>query len=463
MELRRVLEQLGYEYTAETARKTIDYYDRRTSHGSTLSLITHASVLASMDPRASWERFRVALESDVGDIQGGTTKEGIHLGVMAGTLDLVQRAYLGTEIRDDVLYFNPAAVDELDGLELAMQVRGTPIIVSLHGTELAVRARPHGFTRPITVSVSGVEQELGPGEIVTFRLSDRAASGQASRARRRSSADRRRTSKASSYGGFQGAIFDVDGVLVDSPHEQAWRETLRELMETTWSDIRPQSSWAPDAFTSHVYQEVLAGKPRMSGALAALEYFGVPDPKQRVQEYAERKQRGVVALIEAGDFTAFPDALRLLLDVRDAGLRIATASSSKNTGLMLKRVRLDDFAPDYEFLSAGQTLLDVLDVDISGRTFKRGKPHPEIFLTAARELRLAPQSCFVVEDAPSGIAAAKTGGMAALGIARADDSDLLREAGADLVVSTLDDVGREWLLDRRTARDAGSPTTEVSA
>jgi len=54
---------------------------------------------------------------------------------------------------------------------------------------------------------------------------------------------------------FQGAIFDVDGVLVDSPHEKAWRESLRELMEGEWNEIRDRTTWSPAAFTPQVYQE----------------------------------------------------------------------------------------------------------------------------------------------------------------------------------------------------------------
>jgi trehalose/maltose hydrolase-like predicted phosphorylase len=72
-----------------------------------------------------------SLESDINDTQRGTTREGIHLGGMTGTLDLIQRAFLGTEIRDDVVYFNPTMVDRLDGLRLTMQVRRTSIVVSL--------------------------------------------------------------------------------------------------------------------------------------------------------------------------------------------------------------------------------------------------------------------------------------------------------------------------------------------
>ena len=63
-------------------------------------------------------------------------------------------------------------------------------------------------------------------------------------------------------------IFDVDGVLVDSPHARAWRESLRELMEGDWSDTRARTTWSPDAFTPQVYQTQVSGKPRTSGARA---------------------------------------------------------------------------------------------------------------------------------------------------------------------------------------------------
>lgn len=62
--------------------------------------------------------------------------------------------------------------------------------------------------------------------------------------------------------GFQGAIFDVDGVLADSPHEKAWRESLRELMDGGCSDIRDRATWSPQAFTPHVYEQEMSGKPR---------------------------------------------------------------------------------------------------------------------------------------------------------------------------------------------------------
>ena len=259
--------------------------------------------------------------------------------------------------------------------------------------------------------------------------------------------------------GFLGAIFDVDGVLVDSPHEAAWRDAFRELMESDWADIRDQTSWTPDAFTAKVYQEVLSGKPRMAGAMAALEYFGVPEPQTRVDAYADHKQAMVVELIKEGKFSAYPDALRFLLAVKDRGITVAAASSSKNAGLFLRQIRLDTFAEQeglqYDWLQDGLTLLNVFDVDISGREFKQGKPHPEIFLTAAQELGVPPAQAFVVEDAVSGIQAAKAGEFAGLGVARHDDAAMLAGVGADLVVESLDDVDLAGLPDGRLARPAG--------
>jgi trehalose/maltose hydrolase-like predicted phosphorylase len=169
-ELRRLFDQLGYEYRPDTARKNIDYYDKRTSHGSTLSFITHAGALAAIEPESSWERFMVALESDVGDVQGGTTKEGIHMGVMSGTLDLVQRGYVGSEIRDGVLYFDPKLANRLEGLSFAMQFRRTPLRVTLEGGELTVAADAEGFSRPVRVGVGDEVRELCAGDRWVFPL-----------------------------------------------------------------------------------------------------------------------------------------------------------------------------------------------------------------------------------------------------------------------------------------------------
>ena len=169
--LREIFGRLGYGFRADTVTRNIAYYDRRTSHGSTLSFVTHAGVLAAIDPESSWERFLVALQSDAEDIQGGTTKEGIHMGVMAGTLDLVQRSYAGIYVRDDVLCFDPRLPSQLRGLSFSMRCREAPIQVTLTGDRLTLDVRAEGASRPVRVAVRDDVRELNAGDQAVFELS----------------------------------------------------------------------------------------------------------------------------------------------------------------------------------------------------------------------------------------------------------------------------------------------------
>ena len=170
-ELREIFGRLEYDYRGDTAMRNIAYYDQRTSHGSTLSYITHAGVLATLDPESSWERFLVALRSDADDIQGGTTREGIHLGVMAGTLGVMQRYYAGAHVRGDVLYFDPRVPRQLDGLSFPIQFRETPILVTVTGEHLTLAVHPESVSRPVRAGVPGDVRELRTGDRAVFRLS----------------------------------------------------------------------------------------------------------------------------------------------------------------------------------------------------------------------------------------------------------------------------------------------------
>jgi beta-phosphoglucomutase-like phosphatase (HAD superfamily) len=245
-------------------------------------------------------------------------------------------------------------------------------------------------------------------------------------------------------GSFRAILFDVDGVLVDSPHERAWRRALEDLMAGEWAARAAGTTWASGAFTPRVYQREVSGKPRADGARAGLAHFGLPVDDASVARYAARKQDLVVELIEAGEFRAHDDAVRFLVAAHARGLLIATASSSQNARRMLERVPLPAGAP-------GRVLADLLDADLSGERVAHGKPAPDIFLAAAAALHVAPRDAVVVEDAVAGIIAAKAGAMAALATARADDAHLLEAAGADLVVRSLDDVDVDGLLEGRLA------------
>src|SRR6266545_1750074 len=94
-ELCDTVERLGYRLDKEAVRRTVAFYLARTSHGSTLGRLVCAWVTARADRTRSWTLFTQALDSDLADIQGGTTRDGIHLGAMAGTVDMLLRCYTG--------------------------------------------------------------------------------------------------------------------------------------------------------------------------------------------------------------------------------------------------------------------------------------------------------------------------------------------------------------------------------
>lgn len=162
--------RLGYAFDSGMIPKNIDYYLRRTSHGSTLSGIVHAWVLSRSCRPASWALFKQALESDIGDIQGGTTAEGIHLGAMAGTVDLVQRCYTGLELRDGELWFNPVLPDELSRLSFRLRHRGHSLRVDIADGMLRVSS-DSAAVEPISIRFKTEACRLAPGETVQFTLS----------------------------------------------------------------------------------------------------------------------------------------------------------------------------------------------------------------------------------------------------------------------------------------------------
>jgi alpha,alpha-trehalase len=169
-ELRGLLERLGYRLEPGSIPRNVNYYLKRTCHGSTLSGVVNAWVLARCDRSRSWRFFAEALGSDLHDVQGGTTAEGIHLGAMAGTVDLAQRCYSGLETREDVLWLNPSLPEELDGLDFDVRYRGHWGI-SLHLTPQFLRVQvADSDAAPIRVGVKGEVVEIAPGGMREFFL-----------------------------------------------------------------------------------------------------------------------------------------------------------------------------------------------------------------------------------------------------------------------------------------------------
>jgi trehalose/maltose hydrolase-like predicted phosphorylase len=167
-ELRTLLEGLGYDLDAGTVSRTVDYYLRRTSHGSTLSSVVHAWVRARSHREQALEFLSDALAADVSDVQGGTTAEGIHLAAMAGSVDLLLRCFTGLEVRGDALLLNPAWPEELGTLEFDLLFRGHPISLRVDSRTVRLSSAP-GRRTPVTVRTPSETVQLAPGRSVHLR------------------------------------------------------------------------------------------------------------------------------------------------------------------------------------------------------------------------------------------------------------------------------------------------------
>ena len=124
---------------------------------------------ARADRSRSWDVFQEALLSDVADIQGGTTPEGVHLGAMAGTVDVLQRCYTGLELRDDVLWLNPRLPDALRCLRLFIRYRGHSLGLDIRRDRIEVSAVRCAAPR-MKVGIRERVHELAAGETRAFAL-----------------------------------------------------------------------------------------------------------------------------------------------------------------------------------------------------------------------------------------------------------------------------------------------------
>ncbi|ASZ12720.1 beta-phosphoglucomutase [Chitinophaga pendula] len=211
---------------------------------------------------------------------------------------------------------------------------------------------------------------------------------------------------------LKACIFDLDGVLVDTAvyHYKAWKRLANELGFD---------------FT-HEQNEQLKGISRMESLALILEWGGVQKNAAEQFELATLKNNWYVDMIRhMQPDEVLPGARAFLMAVRAAGLKTALGSASKNATAILEKTEL----------------LALFDVMVDGNQVTASKPNPEVFLRGASGLGVEPQACVVFEDAIAGIAAAKAGGMKAVGIG---DPEILKTA--DLVVPGLDAITIEKLL-----------------
>ncbi|WP_052274103.1 HAD-IA family hydrolase [Arthrobacter sp. L77] len=168
-QLMRRLRRMGYTPTKEQMARTVEYYLARVAHGSTLSRVAHASVLAASHPERAWATFREALDADLDDTQGGTTRTGIHLGAMAGSVDVVQRSFAGLRMHADALVFTPRLPAELRQVSFRIRYRGLPLGITLEKDTLTVIAA-ESTAAAVRVRVGRRLTVVEPGSTVRISL-----------------------------------------------------------------------------------------------------------------------------------------------------------------------------------------------------------------------------------------------------------------------------------------------------
>ena len=168
-ELIGMFRQMGYNLNPSFIPKNIDYYNKITSHGSTLSQVVFSWVFSRSDRKGSWNSFKSALMSDFGDVQGGTTSEGIHLGAMAGTIDIIQRCYTGLEIRDDVIWLNPCLPEGIREIRLSFCYRSHWINLNIKSDRLVVNFSK-GWNGPVEMNIRGIRRIFESNDISEFDI-----------------------------------------------------------------------------------------------------------------------------------------------------------------------------------------------------------------------------------------------------------------------------------------------------
>lgn len=167
-ELEEMLAQLGYNWTTDQLPATIDYYLERTSHGSTLSTVVHAWVLARSQRADAIGYLDRTLRADLELAQAGTTSEGIHLAGMAGAIDVVQRCFGGIEVRAGALWFDPMWPVEFGALEFTLRYRRHTLLVRINGASIEVEDLGGPGQTTIQVGFDSEEeaQRLHVGQII---------------------------------------------------------------------------------------------------------------------------------------------------------------------------------------------------------------------------------------------------------------------------------------------------------
>jgi beta-phosphoglucomutase family hydrolase len=238
-------------------------------------------------------------------------------------------------------------------------------------------------------------------------------------------------------GQFDAVLFDLDGVLTATAklHATCWKtmfdEYLQQRAATTGESFQPFEI-ATD------YKQYVDGKLRYDGVRGFLESRSIdlpwgdpedPPDRETICGLGNRKNELIQEALASGTVDVYASSITLVRRLRDAGIKLAVVSASKNCEAILKAAGIAD-------------LFDLrVDGVVAARLELPGKPAPDTFLEGARQLGVEPERAVVVEDAVSGVQAGRAGGFGlVIGVDRKGDPDALRDNGADVVVADLSEL-----------------------
>lgn len=337
-------------------RRDEAYYAPRTTHDSSLSPCVHAIVAADLGRLDdALDHYRRTARMDLDDLNGNVG-DGVHAAAMGGTWLATVEGFGGFRVRDGQPCFHPRLPEGWTGLRFRVAWRDGLIEVDADRERTRYRLLRG---QPLTVRHRREPLELTAGTDVVRPTGAR----------------------------LRGVVFDLDGVLTDSAeyHYQAWKALADELGIPFDREAN----------------EALRGVPRMESLDAILALGDGSRNDEEKAALAAKKNANYQRMIEhVAPSDLLPGVPELLDELRQAGVALALASSSRNGPTLVKRLGIGDR----------------LDAIVDPATLRRGKPDPEIFERGAEALDLPVEDCVGVEDAAAGIEAIVAAGMPSVGV-----------------------------------------------
>ena len=243
---------------------------------------------------------------------------------------------------------------------------------------------------------------------------------------------------------FEAVVFDMDGVITKTAdvHSKVWKKMFDEYL---FYRVKKYNDLFHEFTHTNDYLPFVDGRPRYQGVDRFLKSRGIEIPfglpsdeagKETVCGLGNRKNELFNKVVEQEGVGLYDSTIKLIKELLKKNIKVGVATSSKNFTLILGKAGVLDLF---------QTQVDGI---VSAETGLKGKPEPDIFITAANNLGVLPERTVIVEDAVSGVQAGAKGNFGlVIGVAREENEEELRSNGADVVVKDLAEVNIEWIDD----------------